>query len=363
MTAIALDIRPDRASETERAQLMGDPGFGRVFTDHMVTATVTREGVSDAQVRAFGPLTLDPAACTFHYGQEIFEGLKAYRHADGSIWGFRPDMNAARFTRSAERLALPLVPEDFFVDACARLVEVDRDWVPAGEEQSLYLRPFEIATEAYLGVRPADVATFCVIASPVGMYFPNGIKPVSLWVSRTFSRAGRGGTGAAKCGGNYAASMAAQLEARERGCDQSVFLDSTELRYIEELGGMNLMFVTKDGGIVTPELSGSILEGITRDSLITLARSQGRSVEERKVDIAEWVDGVRSGDIVEAFACGTAAVLAPVGRLVDRETEIEMPGLEAHHAGTSVAMQLRKALVDLQFGRAEDTFGWTVRWA
>ena len=255
-----------------------------------------------------------------HYAQETFEGMKAYRHADGSVWTFRPEQNAARMVRSSQRLAFPELPVETFVELVDALVTVDQRWVPDnsvgnGEgEKSLYLRPFMFASETFLGVRPAQHVTFMVIASPAGAYFKGGVKPVNLWLSETFTRAGRGGMGAAKTGGNYASSLAAQREAIEMGCDQVVFLDDQEFRYIEELGGMNLFFVHADGSIVTPE-TGTILEGITRASIIELAGKLGHPVEERKFSIDEWRDGVASGDIAEIFACGTAAVVTPVGEL------------------------------------------------
>ena len=278
-TESALDFtverRPDPLPDAQRDAVLANPGFGKTFTDHMVLVTWTRgRGWHDARITAYGPLTLDPSAAVLHYAQEIFEGMKAYRHADGSIWTFRPDQNAARFARSARRLALPELPPAAFVQSLKALVEVDQAWVPSSEhgEASLYLRPFMFASEAFLGVRPAAEVTYCVIASPAGPYFSGGLKPVSIWVSSEYVRAAPGGTGAAKCGGNYAASLAAQVEASEHGCDQVVFLDGLEHRWVEELGGMNVFFVLQDGSIVTPELTGTILEGITRDSIVDLAK-------------------------------------------------------------------------------------------
>src|SRR6476661_67794 len=269
MLDFAVTPSPSPRSDDERAAVLAAPGFGKYFTDHMALATWTAgHGWHSAQVRPYGPLQLDPSAAVLHYAQEIFEGLKAYRHADGSVWAFRPDQNAARFQRSARRLALPELPADDFVEAVRALVAADVDWVPAfgSGEASLYLRPFMFASEAFLGVRPASEVTFCVIASPAGAYFSGGVQPVSIWLSSEYTRAAPGGTGAAKCGGNYAASLAAQVEATANGCDQVAFLDAVERRWVEELGGMNLYFVHRDGSIVTPELTGTILEGITRSS-------------------------------------------------------------------------------------------------
>jgi branched-chain amino acid aminotransferase len=278
--------------------------------------------------------------------------MKAYRHDDGSIWTFRPEKNAERMVRSSHRLAFPVLEPEDFVQAVDALVDVDQRWVPdAAGEKSLYLRPFMIASEVFLGVRPAQHVTFMVIASPAGAYFKGGVKPVTLWLTEEYTRAGRGGMGAAKTGGNYASSLLPQQEATEQGCDQVVFLDGEEGRYVEELGGMNMYFVHRDGRIVTPAL-GTILEGITRGSIIELAGKMGHQVEERRFSIDEWRDGVRSGEITEIFACGTAAVITPVGELKWRGGSAPAP------ASTDLTFAIRKALVDIQYGRAEDTFGW-----
>ncbi|WP_432519720.1 branched-chain amino acid aminotransferase [Kineococcus sp. SYSU DK006] len=341
-----------------RAEVLAAPGFGKHFTDHMALATWTRgTGWHDAGIVPYGPLQLDPAAAVLHYAQEVFEGLKAYRHADGSVWTFRPEANAARMDRSARRLALPEVGEQMFLEAITQLVRTDEAWVPSGGESSLYLRPFMVATEAFLGVRSAHEVKFLVIASPAGSYFTGGVKPVSIWLSQEYTRAAFGGTGSAKCGGNYAASLAAQDEAAEHGCDQVCFLDASEHRYVEELGGMNLFFVHDDGSIVTPELTGTILEGITRSSILQLAQDLGHEVGERRVSIDEWRQGVASGRITEVFACGTAAAVTPVGRLLSADGEL------VHGTGEAgeVTSAIRARLTDLQYGRAEDTHGWLHR--
>jgi branched-chain amino acid aminotransferase len=344
----------DHAVDDERlAEILANPGFGIHFTDHMFTVEWTPDrGWYDARITPYGPLTLDPATAVLHYAQETFEGMKAYRHDDGSVWTFRPEENAARMVRSSKRLAFPELPVDDFVQAVDELVTVDRRWVPdpAGEK-SLYVRPFMIATEKFLGVRPAQHVTFMVIASPAGAYFKGGIKPVTLWLTEEYTRAGRGGMGAAKTGGNYASSLVAQQEATAQGCDQVVFLDGQEGRYVEELGGMNMYYVFDDGHIVTPE-TGTILEGITRASIIELAGKLGHQVEERKFSIDEWREGVASGRIVEIFACGTAAVVTPVGSLKSAHGDAPAP------ASTDLTMRIRQALVDVQYGRAEDAFGW-----
>ncbi len=344
-------------SAAEREEILANPGFGNYFTDHMVDLCWSAKGGwHRPRVSPYGPIQLDPSAAVLHYAQEIFEGLKAYRHADGSIWSFRPEANAARMQRSAYRLALPELPVEHFLDALKQLAAVDGDWVPEREETSLYLRPFMFAKEAFLGVRPANKVAFYLIASPAGAYFPSGVAPVSIWLSDHWSRAGKGGTGAAKTGGNYASSLLPQAEAYEHGCAQVLFLDSVEGTYIEELGGMNVVLVYKDGTLVTPE-SDSILEGITLDSVLQLARDRGHAVERRRVTIDEWRDGVESGDIVEVFACGTAAVITPIGELKsDTFTvgDITAPPGE-------LTMSLRKELTDIQYGRERDRHNWMFR--
>ena len=339
-------------SAAEREELLRDPVFGTVFTDHMVDICWSAKGGwHRPRVQPYGPISLDPAAAVLHYGQEIFEGIKAYRHADGSVHTFRPEDNARRLQRSARRLALPELPVEYFVQSLRELIAVDGGWVPAGEDQSLYLRPFMFAKEAFLGVRPANKVAYYLIASPVGAYFKGGAKPVSIWLSEDYARAGKGGTGAAKTGGNYAASLLPQAEAYEQGCDQVVFLDAEG--NVEELGGMNIVFVRKDGTLVTPE-SDSILEGITRLSLLQLAKDRGHTVERRPVTLTEWREGVASGDIVEAFACGTAAVVAPIGTLKGHDFTDAQPLGE-------LALSLREELTDIQYGRHEDKHGWLVR--
>jgi branched-chain amino acid aminotransferase len=287
--------------------------------------------------------------------------MKAYRHADGSVWTFRPEATAARFANSARRLALPVLPEEDFLESLRQLVSIDQGWVPEveeGGEKSLYLRPFMFASEAFLGVRPARGVTYSVIASPAGAYFSGGLKPDNLWISTQYARAGEGGTGAAKSGGNYASSLAGQLEGIEHGCDQAVFLDSSTHTYIEELGGMNLFLVTKDGRIVTPELTGSILEGVTRSSILEIAKEEGLEPEERRIPIEEWKQGAASGEIVEVFACGTAAVVTPVG-------ELRWNGGSVDHRREGhvdrYAEAIRAKLLDIQYGRVEDTRGWLTR--
>ena len=353
----ALTPSTSARAEAAREEILADPGFGKHFTDHMVSIDWSVEqGWHSAHVQPYGPLTLDPAASVLHYGQEIFEGLKAYRHADDSIWTFRPDANARRLNASAVRMALPELPVEYFLDSLKALISVDAEWVPSSPDMSLYIRPFMFAKEAFLGVRPAKKVAYYVIAGPAGSYFKGGVAPVSIWLSEHYSRAGKGGTGAAKTGGNYAASLVAQNEAYANGCQQVLFLDSVEGKYLEELGGMNVVLVYKDGSLVTP-LSDSILPGITRDSILQLAEERGHAVTRRPVSIAEWREGFESGDIVEAFACGTAAVVTPIGQVKAKDFTIGSPDAVAGE----LTMSLREELTDIQYGRREDTHGWMYR--
>ncbi len=353
----ALTTAPVPTDQARIDEIFTNPGFGDHFTDHMTVATWTADqGWHDAQLTAYAPLSLGPASAVFHYGQEIFEGLKAYRRADGSVWLFRPEANAARFNNSADRLALPNLPVEDFVEGCEALVRADEKWVPGGAEQSLYLRPFMMAHEDFLGVRAAETATFMCIASPVGGYFKGGVQRVDIWVSLDSSRAGEGGTGAAKCGGNYAASLKATKEAYANGCSQVLFLDSTDHEHIDELGGMNFFVVTSDGEIVTPTLTGNILPGITRDSILTLAGDLGLKGVERRITLDEVLAGIADGTITEAFACGTAAVVTPIGSLKIGSDVHELP-----EVGDSVALKVRNHLLDIQYGRTEDVHGWTVK--
>ncbi|MER5464309.1 branched-chain amino acid aminotransferase [Streptomyces sp. NPDC002668] len=358
MTTPTIELKPSSysLSDAEREAILANPGFGRHFTDHMVTIKWTEgRGWHDAQLVPYAPLSIDPANMTLHYAQEIFEGLKAYRRPDGSVVTFRPEANAERFQRSAARLAMPELPVQTFIEACDALVQQDKAWVPAhGGESSLYLRPFMIATEVGLGVRPANEYLFIVIASPAGAYFPGGVKPVSIWLSEDRVRAVPGGMGDAKTGGNYAASLLAQAEAAGKGCDQVAYLDAVEHKWVEELGGMNLFFVYDDR-IVTPELTGSLLAGITRDSLLQLAKDLGYKSEEGRVSIDQWKRDTENGTLTEVFACGTAAVITPVGMVKSASGEWKQSGGQPGE----VTLRLREALLDIQTGKAEDVHGWT----
>lgn len=342
----------------ERARQLVAPGFGRVFTDHMALIRWTEaDGWHDPAITRRRPFELDPAGAVLHYAQEIFEGLKAYRLSDGGAALFRPDANARRLRSSARRLAMPELPEALFLQSIEQLVATERDWIPDDPDGALYLRPFQFASESFLGVKPASEYVYAVIASSVGAYFKGGLPAVSLWVSQEYTRAGPGGTGDAKCGGNYAASLLAQKEAIARGCDQVVFLDAVERRWVEELGGMNIFFVFDDGTMVTPPLTGTILPGITRNSILTLARDQGIEVREERYSIDQWQADAASGRLVEAFACGTAAVVTPIGKVSSADFGFQIgdgqPGKRTQ--------ALLKQLTDIQRGRSNDPHGWMQR--
>jgi branched-chain amino acid aminotransferase len=336
---------------------MANPGFGRLFTDHMVVVRYSEgQGWHDATVEPRGPIPLDPASAVLHYAQEVFEGLKAYRTGNGGAALFRPEANAQRFQQSAARLAMPALPDGLFIEAIRQLVTIDQAWIPDTPGGSLYLRPFMFANDVFLGVKPSSEYLFLVIASPVGAYFKSGSSAVKVWVSDTYTRAAPGGTGAAKCGGNYAAGLLAQAEASDHGCDQVVFLDAVERRWVEELGGMNVFFVFDDGSVSTPPL-GTILPGITRDSLLTLARSMGMTVREEPYSMDQWRADAASGRLRECFACGTAAVVTPIGTIRSRDGEFTI----GNGNGGEVTASLLTALVDVQRGRAPDANGWVHR--
>jgi len=342
-------------SDGDREKILSKPGFGKYFTDHMVAIDWTLDkGWSAPRLIPYGPLMLDPASLVLHYAQAIFEGLKAYRHDDGSIWAFRPELNAARFAKSAERLGLPELPKELFLQSIQQLVGIDAKWLSQTPGTSLYLRPFMIADESFLGVRSAEKVAFYVIASPAGPYFENGVSSIPIWVSDHHTRAAKGGTGYAKCAGNYAGSLAPLQEARKNGCAQVLFLDAQHGQFLEELGGMNIFVVYKDGSLATPALSDSILAGVTRQSIIEIAKADGRRVDERQIGLEEVRKGLANGDITELFACGTAAVLFPISILKSNNFTCSIPNAEA----AKVSLSLRQKLTDIQYGREKISSNW-----
>ena len=353
-----IDKSTSLVADADRAAMLENPGFGNIFTDHMAMIRWSEgQGWHNACIQKREPIAMDPASSVLHYAQEIFEGMKAYRLTDGTTALFRPAENAKRFQASARRMAMPELPVDTFLESIEKLVDIDRNWFPIVDGGSLYLRPFMFASEVFLGVRPAKEYLYLVIASPAGAYFKSGASAVTIWVSDDYSRAAPGGTGAAKCGGNYAASLVAQAEAIEKKCDQVVFLDAAEHRWVEELGGMNLFFVMDDGRLITPPLSGTILPGITRESIMILAREEGLAVNEEPYSMDQWRDDAKSGALRETFACGTAAVVTPVGMVKAKDYEFMIgsggPG--------QLTGKLRSRLVDIQRGVAEDPHGWVKR--
>lgn len=355
---IRRELNTNPRTAAEREAILANPGFGRHFTDHMVRIDWdAKNGWHDARLTPYGPLQLDPATNVLHYGQAIFEGLKAYRHADGSIKTFRPVANAERFQRSAARMAMAELPTELFIESLRTLVDVDQAWVPTEEEKSLYLRPFMISTEVGLGVRPSNAYAYLLIASPAGAYFAGGIHPVSVWLSTEYVRAAPGGTGAAKFAGNYAASLLAQQQAAAKGCDQVVWLDAIERRWIEEMGGMNLYFVYGEGAqarIMTPQLTGTLLPGVTRDSLLKVAAGLGIPASEDRISVEQWREGAASGAISEVFACGTAAVITPVGTVKSASGEWTMGNGEPG----AITMRLRETLLGIQSGTIDDPGNW-----
>ncbi len=350
-----LTPNPSPTAPDERARLMEAPAFGTVFTDHMARATWREgEGWGERGIVPFEHLRIHPGASGLNYGQQVFEGFKAYRGDDGVVRMMRPAENARRFRASAARIALPELPEEDFLAATEGVVRADRDWVPTTEGSSLYLRPLLYGAEGWLAVRPSRVAEFVLLASPVGPYFPGGVKPISVWVAQGFHRAVVGGTGEAKAGGNYGAAMLPQRQAEENGCDQVLFLDAATREFVEELGAMNLFVVFKDGSVATPHLTGTILEGVVRDSVLALLRASGHEVSERRVGIDELREGTESGEVTEMFACGTAAAIVPVGRLVSPTFDVSVGDGEPGE----LTMSVRERLMGIQYGRVEDEFGW-----
>ena len=359
-SATTIELKPstEPLSDAERSAILADPKWGQYFTDHMVTIRYTEgRGWHSAELTPYGPIQIDPATSVLHYGQEVFEGLKAYRQSDGSIACFRPEANAERMARSATRMGMPVLPTELFLAAIDALVTQDAVWVPEDPEKSLYLRPFMFATEVGLGVnRPSAEYLFMLIASPSGSYFSAG-KTVSAWLGTDYVRAAPGGTGEAKCGGNYAASFLAQAQAVAEGCDQVCWLDAIERKYIEEMGSNNVFFVYGSGDeakLFTPRLSGSLLPGITRDSLLKAAADLGIPAEEGLISVDELREQAAGGAITEAFGSGTAAVVTPIGSFKGKDGSIEIGGGQTG----PVTMRVREHLLAVQHGDLPDTRGW-----
>lgn len=343
-----------KIQKKEKPDLTGQLGFGKIFTDHMFLMNYTEgTGWHDARIVPYQNISLSPASMVFHYGQEMFEGLKAYEGKDGKVRLFRPDMNAKRANASNERLCIPKIPEEDFVEAIKTLVDVDRNWIPTAPGTSLYIRPFIIATDDFLGVAPSKTYLFIIILSPSGAYYKTGLKPVGIWIEDEYVRAVRGGIGFAKTGGNYAASLIAQVKAHDDGYSQVLWLDGVERKYIEEVGAMNIFFKIS-GKVVTPMLSGSILPGITRDSVINICKSWGYEVEERKISVDELIEAQKSGALEEVFGTGTAAVISPVGKLRYKDDVMTIGDGEIG----PLSQKLYDTVTGLQNGTVEDTFGW-----
>lgn len=352
---MSLDITIER-TKTPKAKPTGSLGFGQHFTDHMFIMDYTEgKGWHDPRIVPYGPLSLDPSSMVLHYGQAIFEGLKAYRTKDGRVLLFRPSKNIQRVNASNIRMCIPQIEEELAIDAIKAIVDIDRDWIPGTEGTSLYIRPFIFATDPVLGVHPSHTYKFVIILSPSGAYYPSGINPVKIYVEDNYVRAVKGGTGFAKTIGNYAASLKAQAEAAEKGYVQVLWLDGVERKYIEEVGAMNVFFKV-NGEVVTPALEGSILPGITRDSVIQLLKSWGMKVTERKVSIQELYDAYKNGTLEEAFGSGTAAVISPIGELNWQGNKLIINNEKIGET----SQKLYNELTGIQYGNVEDKFGWTV---
>ncbi len=340
----------------EKPQDQSKLGFGNYYTDHMFLMNYDEgQGWHDPRIVPYAPIPLDPAAMCLHYGQEVFEGLKAYRTADGRILLFRPDRNMARLNVSNDRLCIPPIDEEFAIEAIKKLVLVDKDWIPTEEGTSLYIRPFIFAVDAHIGVHPANHLIFAIILSPVGAYYPEGLNPVKIYVEDEYVRAVKGGMGFTKTGGNYAASLKAQAEAEKKGYTQVLWLDGVERKYIEEVGTMNVFFVIDDE-VITPELRGSILSGVTRMSCIDILRSWGMKVSERRLSIQEVAKAAEEGRLKEAFGSGTAAVISPIGELRWGD---DVMVINDGKIG-EISAKLYDNLTGIQWGKLPDEFGWTV---
>ncbi len=352
-----MDIKITKAEVLKEKPASDTLGFGQVFTDHMFIADYSKEeGWHDARIVPYGNISISPASTTLHYGTEIFEGLKAYRTPDGGVQLFRPLENARRMNRSADRLCLPEFPEEDFIEALKTLIELDKDWVPSEPNTSLYIRPFLFGNDETLGVHAVNHATFMIILSPVGSYYKEGLNPVKIMIEDQDVRAVRGGTGEAKCGGNYAASNRAGDRAEKKGYSQVLWLDGVERKYIEEVGAMNVMFKI-NGVVVTPKLTGSILPGITRKSIVELLKKEGYPVEERLLSLEELVGSMKDGTLEEAWGCGTAAVVSPIGELCYKDVKY----IVNEGKIGALTQHLYDTLTSIQWGKAEDPFGWTLK--
>lgn len=349
-----MEIKIERAKTLKEKPDQNNLGFGTYFTDHMFMMDYT-EGVGwhDARIVPYAPIAMDPATMVLHYAQETFEGLKAYRNPKGEITLFRPEMNARRMINSNKRICMAELPEDMFVEAVEAIVKYEQDWIPTAKDTSLYIRPFMFASEASVGVHPAKSYTFVIILSPVGSYYPEGVNPVKIWVEDEYVRAVKGGTGFTKCGGNYAASIAAQVKAESHGYTQVLWLDGVHRKYVEEVGTMNVMFLINDT-VVTAPLEGSVLPGVTRDSIIHILKDWGYKVEERELSIDELMEAGRNGKLKEAFGTGTAAVISPVGQLYYKGEEIVINDFKTGE----LTQKLYDTLTGIQWGRLEDKYGW-----
>ena len=353
-----LDIKITLTDSPKKKPEPGQPlGFGKIFTDHMFIMNYTEgKGWHDARIVPFQKLSLSPAAMVYHYGQEMFEGLKAYKGDNGEVYLFRPDKNAERAQKTNERLCIPEVPVEDFVQACKAVVEVDKDWIPTDPGTSLYIRPFIIATDEFLGVAPSETYLFMVILAPSGAYYESGLDPVGIWIEDEYVRAVRGGMGFAKTGGNYAASLIGQVKAHNDNYSQVLWLDGVERKYIEEVGSMNIFFKI-DGKVVTPMLNGSILPGVTRNSTIELCKSWGYEVEERRISVEELLEAQHSGKLEEVFGTGTAAVISPVGKLRYVDDVMIINNGEIGE----LSQKLYDTMTGIQYGKLDDPFGWRVR--
>lgn len=350
-----LDIKVTK-TKTPKEKPQGALGFGKIFTDHMFLMNYTEgKGWHDARIVPYGNLEFSPASMVFHYGQEMFEGLKAYKGKDNKTYLFRPDMNAKRTNNTNERLCIPQLPEEDFVDAVKALVKIDEDWIPTQEGTSLYVRPFIIATDDFLGVAPSKTYLFIIILSPSGAYYASGLAPVGIWIEDDYVRAVKGGIGYAKTGGNYAASLAAQVKAHDAGYSQVLWLDGVERKYIEEVGAMNIFFKI-NGKVVTPALNGSILPGITRDSVLALCKDWGYETEERKISVEELIAAQKDGSLEEVFGTGTAAVISPVGKLRYKDDVMVI----GDGGIGELSQRLYDTVTGIQLGKIEDKFGWRV---